>query len=175
MTVLITLTVAGTDSGPFNLYSNLDGFTSAFETGVSKAALLAGYSSALVPDFTTVIRVLSTGVCVNYIDILLESTTTTTTTTTTSGLTQGLISSTSHPTDACSETLDTTCWISNIGGFPGNEVISTSSIVYADSGGTSVFVGDSNFYHVQIDFSSVSTSCQIGTFGDVLSTISICP
>lgn len=79
MTVLITLTVAGTDSGPFNLYSNLDGFTSAFETGVSKAALLAGYSSALVPNFTTVIRVLSTGDCTNYIDITLDSLTTTTT------------------------------------------------------------------------------------------------
>ena len=92
MTVLITLTVAGTDSGPFNLYSNIDGFTSAFETGVSKAALLAGYSSALVPNFTTVIRVLSTGDCTNYIDITLDapSTTTTssssTTTTTTSGI-----------------------------------------------------------------------------------------
>ena len=92
MTVLITLTVAGADSGPFNLYSNLDGFTSAFEVGVSKAALLAGYSSALVPNFTTVIRVLSTGDCTNYIDITLDapSTTTTssssTTTTTTSGI-----------------------------------------------------------------------------------------
>lgn len=80
MTVLITLTVAGADSGPFNLYSNLDGFTAAFETGVSKASLLAGYPSALVPDYTTTIRVKSDGVCVNYIDILLESTTTTTTT-----------------------------------------------------------------------------------------------
>jgi hypothetical protein len=94
MTVLITLTVAGADSGPFNLYSNIDGYTSAFETGVSKAALLAGYSSALVPNFTTVIRVLSTGDCTNYIDITLDapvttSTTTvapTTTTTTTSGI-----------------------------------------------------------------------------------------
>jgi hypothetical protein len=93
MTVLITLTVAGTDSGPFNLFSNIDGFTSAFETGVSKASLLAGYSSALVPNFTTVIRVLSTGDCTNYIDITLDapSTTTTsssssTTTTTTSGI-----------------------------------------------------------------------------------------
>ena len=37
MTVLITLTVAGADSGPFNLYSNTDGFVAAFETGVSKA------------------------------------------------------------------------------------------------------------------------------------------
>lgn len=71
MTVLITLTVAGTDSGPFNLYSNLDGYVSAFETGVSRAALLAGYSSALVPDFTTIVRVQSTGDCSNNIDITL--------------------------------------------------------------------------------------------------------
>ena len=71
MTVLITLTVAGTDSGPFNLYSNLDGYISAFETGVSRAALLAGYSSALVPDFTTIVRVQSTGDCSNNIDITL--------------------------------------------------------------------------------------------------------
>ena len=83
MTVLITLTVAGADSGPFNLYSNLDGFTAAFETGVSKASLLAGYPSALVPDYTTTIRVKSDGVCVNYVDILLESTTSTTTSSTT--------------------------------------------------------------------------------------------
>ena len=82
MKVLITLTVAGADSGPFNLYSNTDGFVSAFETGVSKASLLAGYASALVPDYTTVIRVLSTGDCTNYIDIVLDEPTTTTSTTT---------------------------------------------------------------------------------------------
>jgi hypothetical protein len=81
MTVLITLIIAGSDSGPFDLYSDLDGYTSAFESGVSKASLLAGYSSALVPDYTTKIRVKSTGICVNYTNIFLESTTTTTTTT----------------------------------------------------------------------------------------------
>jgi hypothetical protein len=82
MTVYITLTTAGSDSGPFDLYSNLDGFTSAFESGVSKAALLAGYSTALVPDFTTSIRIRSNNsLCTNYIDIFLENTTTTTTTT----------------------------------------------------------------------------------------------
>lgn len=81
MTVLITLTVAGADSGPFNLFSNLDGYTSAFETLVDKTALLAGYSSALVPDFTTTVRVMSTGDCTNYIDIILGATTTSTTTT----------------------------------------------------------------------------------------------
>ena len=36
MTVLLTLTTAGSDTGPFNLYSDVDGYISAFETGVSK-------------------------------------------------------------------------------------------------------------------------------------------
>ena len=81
MTVLLTLTTAGTDSGPFNLYSNLDGFTSAFEVGVAKASLEAGYASSLVPDFTTVVKVLSTGICTNYVNITLGEITTTTTTT----------------------------------------------------------------------------------------------
>jgi hypothetical protein len=81
MTVLITLTLAGADTGPFNLFSNLDAYTSAFETGVSKASLLAGYPSALVPDYTTIVRVRSVGDCTNYIDIPLYSFTTTTSST----------------------------------------------------------------------------------------------
>ena len=68
MTVLITLTVAGADSGPFDLFSNLNGYTGAFATGVSKSALLAGYASSAVPDYTTIIRVMSVGDCNNYID-----------------------------------------------------------------------------------------------------------
>jgi hypothetical protein len=82
MTVLITLTTAGSDSGPFNLYSDVDGFTSAFEVGVAKIDLLAGYSSSLVPDPTTIIRVMSVNpLCTNYIDLELYPATTTTTTT----------------------------------------------------------------------------------------------
>jgi hypothetical protein len=81
MTVFITLFTAGADSGPFNLYSDVDGYVTAFESGVSKASLTAGYSSALVPNFTTVIRVLSTGDCTNYIDITLDAPVTTSTTT----------------------------------------------------------------------------------------------
>lgn len=87
MTVLITLTIAGTDTGPFDLYSDADGYVSAFETGVSKAALQAGYSSSLVPNTATIIRVKSTGVCNNYIDIPLVTITTTTTSTSTSSTT----------------------------------------------------------------------------------------
>lgn len=80
MTVLITLTTAGTDTGPFNLYSNVDGYIAAFETGVSKAALVAGYSSSLVPNGTAIIRVMSAGLCTNYVDLSIITTTTTTTT-----------------------------------------------------------------------------------------------
>lgn len=80
MTVQFTLTSAGLDTGPFNLYSNLDGFITPFEVGVSKASLLAGYSSANVPDYTSVVRIQSAGTCANWIDIILENTTTSTTT-----------------------------------------------------------------------------------------------
>jgi hypothetical protein len=81
MTVLITLTIAGIDSGPFDLYSNLDGYLSAFESGVDKTSLEAGYPSALVPDFTTTIRVRSNNTfCTNYIDVPVAEPTTTTTT-----------------------------------------------------------------------------------------------
>lgn len=79
MTVLITLTTAGADSGPFDLYSDIDGYISAFETNVSKASLLSGYASALVPDYTKIIRIKSNGICINQIDVLVDTTTTTTT------------------------------------------------------------------------------------------------
>ena len=82
MTILITLTTIGTDCSLFDIYSNVDGFLSAFETDVPKASLSAGFSSANVPDGTTIIRVKAKGVCTNYIDINLSNITTTTTTTT---------------------------------------------------------------------------------------------
>ncbi len=80
MTVLVTLTLAGTDVGPFNLYSDIDGYTTPLATGVSRAALLAGYSLTGVPDLASVIRATSTGTCTNYIDMYLSGGTTTTTT-----------------------------------------------------------------------------------------------
>jgi hypothetical protein len=79
MTITITLTTAGTDTGPFNLYSDVDGYVSAFETGVAKIDLVAGYTTALAPDGTKVVRILSTGLCTNYTDLAVSTTTTTTT------------------------------------------------------------------------------------------------
>jgi len=84
LTVIITLTTAGADTGNFNLYSDVDGYTAAFETGVLKTSLQAGYTSYLVPNGTTIIRVKSDATCTNYVDIpLVEPTTSTTTSTTT--------------------------------------------------------------------------------------------
>ena len=79
MTVFITLTTAGTDSGPFDLYSDIDGYISAFETNVPKASLLSGYASALVPDYTKINAIKSNGICINQIDVPVDTTTTTTT------------------------------------------------------------------------------------------------
>ena len=79
MTVIITLTVAGTDTGPFDLYSNTDFYSSAFESGVSKLDLASGYTSNLVPNGTTNIRIKSIGSCIDYVDIPVATTTTTTT------------------------------------------------------------------------------------------------
>lgn len=83
-TSIITLTTAGTGTGPFDLYSNVDGYSSPFETGVAKSSLVSGYTSSLVTNGTTTIRVQSTSIqCPNYVDLPVSGITTTTTSTTT--------------------------------------------------------------------------------------------
>lgn len=81
MEISLTLTTAGIDTGPFNLYSDVDSYVTAFESGVSRADLVAGYITSSAPGGTTIVRVRSTGYCTNYIDIELFPATTTTTTT----------------------------------------------------------------------------------------------
>jgi len=99
MTVLITLTTAGSSTGPFSLYSNVDSYSVPFETGVSKSSLLAGYTSTLVPTSTTIVRVMSTGTCTNYTDIPVVPCPTTTTTTTVTPTT----TTTTTPTPGCQQ------------------------------------------------------------------------
>ena len=82
-TVLITLTTAGTDTGPFDLFSDADSYVTAFENNVLKASLVSGYTSTLVPDLATIIRVKSDSLCTNYIDLPIVTTTTTTSTSST--------------------------------------------------------------------------------------------
>jgi len=69
ITATITLTSAGTDTGPFDLYSNTDAYGTAFATNISRASLLAGYTTSAIPDATVTVRVKSTGTCTNYIDL----------------------------------------------------------------------------------------------------------
>jgi len=83
MTLLITLTVADIDTGPFNLYSNVDLYTDPFAELIEKSVLLAGYTSTVVPDGTTSIEVRSVNeLCNNFIILTVDATTSTTTSTT---------------------------------------------------------------------------------------------
>jgi len=84
MTILITLTTAGSDTGPFNLYSNANGYTIAFETGVSRADLVSGYTSNLVPEGTTEVLVESVGTCNRDLYLVIDGAPSTTTTTSSS-------------------------------------------------------------------------------------------
>lgn len=70
-TVDITLAAAGTDTGPFNIYSNLD-YVNPINTGVAKSALLAGYTTSTIPDGATSVRVKSNSAhCTNYVDMTI--------------------------------------------------------------------------------------------------------
>lgn len=70
---IITLTTVGADTGPFDLYSNIDGFIVPFELSVAKLDLENGYFSNLIPDSASIVRVKSNNVlCDNYIDFEIE-------------------------------------------------------------------------------------------------------
>jgi len=75
MTALITLLMAGSNTGPFDLYSmNTNGVlsTTPFATNVPKSALVAGYTTPVLPSNTMKVRVVSKSQnCSNYIDIKL--------------------------------------------------------------------------------------------------------
>lgn len=83
MKVLITLTLAGSDTGPFSIYSDTNGFTTPIITGISRTTLVAGYE-ATVPDGTTEVLVKSTGACNRSLYLNIPGATSTTTTSSTS-------------------------------------------------------------------------------------------
>jgi hypothetical protein len=122
-TVTITFTLAGTDVGPFDLYSDADGYTTPFATGISAATLLAGYVSTVVPDGSTTILARSTGVCTRnlYMPIVGAPTTTTTTssTSTTSTTTTHIIPAYTVTLFSCSGGSSTF----QIGGFTSGDVV----------------------------------------------------
>jgi hypothetical protein len=58
----ITLTTAGSSTGPFDIYQNSDNYATAVATGVTKSDLVAGYTIS-VNDTTTSVLVQSLGLC----------------------------------------------------------------------------------------------------------------
>jgi hypothetical protein len=100
----------GIDAGPFDLYSDVDSFTTAFETGITKTEMEQGFISNNAPDNSTIIRVQSTGVCDNYsdIEITAQPTTTTSTTTTSTTTTSTTTTTTLPPTTTSTTTTSTT-------------------------------------------------------------------
>lgn len=84
MNVFIKLTYTSSNAGPFDLYSNIDGYTTPFETNIAKTQLVNGYTSTVVPNNTTSIKIKSEGDCEGYtiVDVVQPTTSTTTTTTT---------------------------------------------------------------------------------------------
>lgn len=80
MNVLIKLTTAGVDTGPFDLYSNSDGYLVPFASGIAKSTLETGFLATNVPSDAVTVRVQSDGVCTNYVNLQIGTTTTTSTT-----------------------------------------------------------------------------------------------
>jgi len=84
--IQINLTAPGISTGPFDLYSDYDSYTTPYETGITKSIIVSGYNS-YVPDNTFTIRVKSNNDnCTNYIDLLIGGLPVTTTTTTIPGI-----------------------------------------------------------------------------------------
>jgi hypothetical protein len=151
MTVLITLTTAGSSTGPFSLYSNVDSYSTPFVTGVSRSSLLAGYTSTVVPNGTTIVRVMSTGTCTNYTDISVVPCTTTTTTTvpptttTTTTLPYQIYvidngASGSSSAACSSSTTTSTVYTQSV-----NNVPIVGMFLYTDTGLTTPFVGSTGW------------------------------
>lgn len=88
MSISVTITFPstgfGSDTGPFNLYSDTDGYTNAFETGITSNTLIYGFSTNNVPNGTTTVRVVSESQCCgNHYDIIFPTPTPTQTPTNT--------------------------------------------------------------------------------------------
>tara|TARA_B110000503_G_C7066275_1_gene378917 strand:+ start:232 stop:792 length:561 start_codon:yes stop_codon:yes gene_type:complete len=137
MTVLITLTLAGSDTGPFNIYSNADGFITPTEIGVSKAALIAGYD-ATVPDGTTEVLVQSTGVCERDLYLMVAGAPTTTTTT----------SSTTSTTSSTTTLNPDELYLAQIGRYAKEDGCPAASIlrVFLDASDYALFVANGNSF-----------------------------
>ena len=110
MNVLITLTNPGANTGPFNIYTNVDNYVTAIATSIAKPDLVSGYNATVPPTAVTV-KVESIGNCGTSIFLpIIQPTTTTTTSTssTTTTTTTAALSTTTTTTAGPAPTTTTT-------------------------------------------------------------------
>ena len=134
MTVTIILTLAGNDTGPFDLYSDVDGYTSAFIVGVSRGVLVTGLTTGTVPDGTTEILVESVGACNRDLYLVIDGAPSTTTTTSSTSTTS--TSTTLNPEDY---------YLAEVGQYATNDGCPTGSVlrIYLDASDYTLFVANS--------------------------------
>jgi hypothetical protein len=187
--ILITLTVAGGDTGPFDLYSNVDGYTLPFENNIAKLDLEAGYVSGSVPDGASTIRVRSDNVlCSNYVDLEIPTTTTTSTSTTSTSSTTTTSTSTTTTTTGAPTFYDhrrsntpsavecSVCPPSFGSGFfftsPSDTIPTIGMVVYTSSALTTPFNGGDQWWGIEWDGPSASSvdHLKISSLGVVTDT-----
>jgi len=61
ISITITLTSVGSGLGPFDLYTDDDGYANPIAQGLSAAVLVNGYICSVVPDTATIIKISSVG------------------------------------------------------------------------------------------------------------------
>jgi hypothetical protein len=70
---IITLTTLGLEAGPFDLYSDVDGYLTPFVIGEPASSFSgSGFYTGLVPDGTIVIKVQSQGTCTNSVYLAIS-------------------------------------------------------------------------------------------------------
>jgi hypothetical protein len=72
--VILKVSSVGEDVSAFDLYSDSDSFAVPFEEDIPASALVAGYTSSLVPDDATEIRLTAIGVCSGSLNSSIDTT-----------------------------------------------------------------------------------------------------
>jgi len=129
MVVFLQLTIAGTDTGPFDIYTDSDGYATAVQTNVTRQTLIDGFNCTVIPNDATIIRARSTGLCINYDDASIGGITPP------SYLHLATTDDYELKSVACAQDTDTSYYTQN-----GN--VSIGVVVYSDSSLTTPVVGD---------------------------------
>ena len=165
--VIITLTTAGADTGPFDIYGNHDNYNAAIVTNIAKSSLLSGYTCSIVPDAATILRVKSNnGSCTNYINLNIPVPSTTTTTTT------AAVTTTTTTTESPTITTTTTAAVTTTTTTTESPTITTTTTtvqptpeVYFNNNVLAINNLGGKTYSVTFDYEIIASCDNVGTDG----------